>query len=99
MRTDTKTQTPPVPGPERRTQSLAELAADQGVAGPQDFDALFGAGADLWEDDDDFETFLANLNGTELLSPGKNLFQVKSRKKPKTDASRFSRKAISIKLS
>ena len=42
-------------------RSLAELAAEQGIAGPQDTDALFGAGADLWDDDADFETFLAGL--------------------------------------
>jgi hypothetical protein len=51
----------PVPSPERRTRSLAELAAEQGIAGPQDFDALFGTGADLWPDDADFEAYLASL--------------------------------------
>jgi hypothetical protein len=50
-----------VTDPERRTRSLAELAAEQGVTGPQDVDALFGAGADLWRDDADFEAFLAGL--------------------------------------
>jgi hypothetical protein len=46
---------------DRRTRSLAELAAVQGVIGPQDFDALFGAGSELWDDDVDFEAFLAGL--------------------------------------
>ncbi|HJT78554.1 MAG TPA: hypothetical protein VJ739_15220 [Gemmataceae bacterium] len=62
MSRDSTTPTPiPLPAPERRTRSLAELAAEQGLAGPQDLDALFGAGADLWDDDDDFEAFLAGL--------------------------------------
>jgi hypothetical protein len=51
----------PIPGPERRTPSLAELAAEQGLSGPQDFDAIFGAGCDLWSDDADFEAYLADL--------------------------------------
>ncbi len=60
----TERRTPPsgaVPHPERHTRSLAELAAQQGVTGPQDLDAIFGAGADLWPDDADFEAFLASL--------------------------------------
>jgi hypothetical protein len=44
---------------ERRNRTLAELAAAQGINGPQDFNALFGAGADLWDDDADFEAFQA----------------------------------------
>ncbi len=51
----------PKPGEERRTKSLAELAALQGITRPQDFEALFGAGADLWNDDADFQAFLAAL--------------------------------------
>jgi hypothetical protein len=62
MSRDTTTPTPArLPAPERRTRSLAELAAEQGLTGPQDFDALLGAGADLWDDDADFEAFLAGL--------------------------------------
>jgi hypothetical protein len=53
--------TPSTRGEERGTRSLAELAAAQGITGPQDFDALFGAGTDLWDDDKDFEAFLASL--------------------------------------
>jgi hypothetical protein len=51
----------PIPSPERRTRTLAELAAEQGLTVPQDFDALFGAGSDLWPDDADFEAYLASL--------------------------------------
>lgn len=46
---------------ERRAKSLAELAAEQGIPQPQDFEALFGAGADLWDNEADFEAFLAAL--------------------------------------
>ncbi|HEY1859996.1 MAG TPA: hypothetical protein VGG61_06560 [Gemmataceae bacterium] len=50
----------PKPSPsERRNRTLVELAAAQGISGPQDFGALFGAGADLWDDDADFEAFQA----------------------------------------
>ena len=45
----------------RRTKTLAELATEQGISGPQDFDALFGSGADLWQDERDFEDFLSSL--------------------------------------
>jgi len=62
MSAETRTSGPPsLPSPERRTRSLAELAAEQGISAPQDLDALFGAGADLWDNDDEFESFLAGL--------------------------------------
>lgn len=53
----------PSPGPadERQAKPLAELAAAQGITGPQDFDARLGAGADLWENDADFEAFVEDL--------------------------------------
>jgi len=46
---------------DRRNRTLTELASEQGIIGPQDFDAICGAGADLWETDADFETFLKVL--------------------------------------
>ncbi|MBI3410647.1 MAG: hypothetical protein HY040_20110 [Planctomycetes bacterium] len=46
---------------ERRNRTLAELAAAQGINEPQDFDALYGAGANLWDNDADFEAFQAAL--------------------------------------
>jgi hypothetical protein len=49
---------------DRRHRSLAQLASEQGIAGPQDFEALCGAGADLWEDDAAFEAFLAGIEET-----------------------------------
>ncbi|MFL5241123.1 MAG: hypothetical protein ACJ8FY_03365 [Gemmataceae bacterium] len=52
----------PKPAPlERRNFTLAELAAAQGINGPQDFEALCGAGADLWENHADFEAFQSAL--------------------------------------
>jgi hypothetical protein len=47
--------------PERQTRTLAELAVQQGLTCPQDFDALFGAGSDLWLDEADFDAYLADL--------------------------------------
>jgi hypothetical protein len=49
---------------DRRHHSLAQLASEQGITGPQDFDALCGAGADLWEDDAAFKAFLAGMQET-----------------------------------
>ena len=46
---------------ERRNRTLAELADAQGIQVPHDFDALYGAGADLWDNDTDFEMFQAAL--------------------------------------
>jgi len=46
---------------EWRSRTLAELAAAQGIDGPQDFEALCGAGADLWVNDADFEAFQSAL--------------------------------------
>jgi len=62
MSSETTTPIPtPSPTPDRRFRTLSELAAEQGVTRPQDFDALFGAGSDLWLDDADFEAYVANL--------------------------------------
>jgi hypothetical protein len=49
------------PSEERRAKSLAELAAEQWITQPRDFEALLGAGADLWDNEADFEAFLAAL--------------------------------------
>ena len=57
----TASKTGSKPLPERRNLTLAELAADQGIHDPQDFSALCGAGADLWDDDAQFEIFLTAL--------------------------------------
>jgi hypothetical protein len=59
-----QTTSPPRPkavAEDRRHRSLAELASEQGITAPQDFEALCGAGADLWEDGAEFEVFLAGL--------------------------------------
>jgi hypothetical protein len=58
--------TPPPPPPAGtaragRSRTLAELKSEQGIQRPQDFNALLGAGADLWADAADFEAFLATL--------------------------------------
>jgi hypothetical protein len=62
MKPDATVRPTPLPTSDRRTRSLTELAVEQGIAGPQDFDALLGAGADLWDDDADFEAFLSGIH-------------------------------------
>lgn len=44
-----------------RVKTLDELAREQGVAFPQDKQAMLGAGADLWDSEEDFEAFLAGI--------------------------------------
>lgn len=43
-------------------KTVEQLAAAQGVRGPQSLDALIGAGAELWENDEAFERFLASID-------------------------------------
>lgn len=44
--------------------SLEQLAADQGVAPIDSLDAVWGKGAELWADDEEFKAFLASIDGT-----------------------------------
>lgn len=39
-------------------KSLDQLAGEQGIRPVEDLTSLVGAGADLWDDDEDFEAFL-----------------------------------------
>ena len=59
----TKTDNPPAGkgGGFWQAKTIEELAAEQGVPLVPNFDALFGAGKDLWADDAEFEAFLGNL--------------------------------------
>jgi len=50
--------------------TIEQLAAEQGVRLPQDIDALIGQGADLWEDDEDFERFLTGIGERRKLASG-----------------------------
>jgi uncharacterized protein (DUF2384 family) len=45
----------------RRRKTIEELAAEQGVALPQDLDAMIGAGKDLWDSDEEFEAWLEGI--------------------------------------
>lgn len=45
------------------TRSLDELAAGQGVTPIADLDEVFGTASDLWDDNDDFDRFLAATAG------------------------------------
>jgi hypothetical protein len=50
--------------------TIDQLAAEQGVSLPQDIDSLIGQGADLWEDDEDFDRFLAGIAERRKNPPG-----------------------------
>lgn len=39
-------------------RSIDELAREQGIEAPQQFDGMIGAGGDLWDDEEDFESFV-----------------------------------------
>ena len=41
--------------------TVEQLAKEQGVTVPQPVDELIGQGADLWDSNDDFESFLVGL--------------------------------------
>lgn len=47
-------------------RSLEQLAADQRVAPVDSLEQVWGLGAGLWADDEDFEAFLAATNGMTL---------------------------------
>jgi hypothetical protein len=56
--------TPPAASrPELTPKPIDELAAEQGVRPLDRFEDLFGAGRDLWTDDE-FEAFLEQLRAT-----------------------------------
>ena len=44
----------------RLEKTIQELAAEQGV-GPAKWTDIYGAGADLWESDEEFDAFLAGI--------------------------------------
>ncbi len=44
-----------------REQTVEELADEQGIAAHQHLHALIGAGAELWEDDEDLEDFVNSI--------------------------------------
>jgi hypothetical protein len=59
MKTQADNATPdPAPSDGDRRKTLDELIAEQGVAQTASFEHLLGSGAELWEDDADFERFL-----------------------------------------
>jgi hypothetical protein len=39
-----------------------QIAAEQGIRGPQQLDQLAGAAADLWASDEEFDHFLAAID-------------------------------------
>jgi len=57
------TPTPPTPG-STPTRSLEKLIVEQNVSATANFNHLLGSGQDLWEDDDEFDQFLATVAKT-----------------------------------
>jgi hypothetical protein len=53
-------------GEDRRTpqERLAEIMAEQGVEKTATYENLVGAGADLWDSDEEFEAFMATIAAT-----------------------------------
>ncbi|MBI4870902.1 MAG: hypothetical protein HY814_04985, partial [Candidatus Riflebacteria bacterium] len=45
-----------------RVKTLDELAGEQGIAFPQDKQAMLGAGTELWDSTEDFHAFLAGIH-------------------------------------
>ena len=43
------------------SRSIDELAEEQGIDAPQQFDGMIGAAADLWNDDEDVERFVNGI--------------------------------------
>ena len=52
---------PAVPTDFREWRSIDELAEEQGIDAPQQFDGVIGAAADLWDDEEDFQRFLNGI--------------------------------------
>ena len=49
-----------------RKRTVDELAAEQGIAVPQQLDAMIGAAAELWNDDRDFDRFVQAIHDARL---------------------------------
>jgi hypothetical protein len=45
-----------------KAKTIQELGKQQSIEGPQSLEKLTGAAADLWESDDDFESFLQSID-------------------------------------
>ena len=54
---------PAVPTDFWESRSIDELAEEQGIDAPQQFDGMIGAGADLWDDEEDFQRFVNGIHG------------------------------------
>jgi type II secretory pathway component PulM len=62
MATKSAKTSPAIPLPPQSSKTIEELAAEQGVQLPQNLDRLLGAGAQLWDNDAEFDQFLGWLN-------------------------------------
>jgi hypothetical protein len=45
-----------------KSRSIEEIAREQGVTVPQDLSKLIGAGADLWDSDEELDEFLRGID-------------------------------------
>lgn len=52
---------PAAPNDFWESRSIDELAEEQGIDAPQQFDGMIGAAADLWDDDEDVERFVNGI--------------------------------------
>lgn len=54
-------EVPAAPTDFREWRSIDELANEQGIDAPQQFDRMIGAAADLWDDEVDFKRFVNGI--------------------------------------
>jgi hypothetical protein len=52
-------------------KSLEQLAREQNVKPIENWEDFFGKGADLWEDEEDFQAFLLATEGKDVEDPRK----------------------------
>jgi len=45
----------------RNQRTIDEIGREQGITSPQDLQSLIGAGADLWDSDEEFARFVKEL--------------------------------------
>ena len=54
---------PAVPDDFWEQRSIDKLAEEQSIDAPQQLDGMIGAGADLWDDEEDFQRFVNGIHG------------------------------------
>ncbi len=62
-------RTIPNPASFWKERTIDELAAEQGVAGPQSLDRLMGQGSDLWGSEREFSEFVDAIRARRRIAP------------------------------